>query len=60
MNLYMHIFICTCICIHVQAQITLNAARESEIEDEGRLHALQRRWRVTQEQLGALDSVRPH
>lgn len=43
-----------------QARITLKAARQSEIEDEGRLHALDRRWRVTEEQLGALDAVKPH
>ena len=43
-----------------QAGITLRAARASEIEDEGRLHALERRWRVTEEQLDALDAVKPH
>ena len=42
-----------------QAGITLRAARASEIEDEGRLHALERRWRVTEEQLDALDAVKP-
>jgi hypothetical protein len=43
-----------------QARITLKASRQSEIEDEGRLHALDRRWRVTQEQLGELDAVKPN
>jgi len=47
-----HTYLCALTYIHIrlqyQAQITLKAARESEIEDEGRLHALERRWRVTQ------------
>jgi hypothetical protein len=42
-----------------EAVITLKAARLSEIEDEGKLRALERRWRETQQQLAALDAVKP-